>query len=345
MKKILALMLALCMVFALCACSSSEPAAEDTAEAPAEKKFTFLYSDTVTANDPGIVMAKYFADLISEKTDGQITVKVYDNGSLVSAEGELAALLGGEVHMLNITPAKLTAKSPWMSYFDSAYQFDSYEHMQAFLESDIFKDVQQRMAEEQGVHFLGVAYNGVRVMNLSEDCGECRTPEDMQGIMVRMPNSETMMAVGEAVGITPVPLALNETYMAIQTGTVSGQDNPVLSVYNQKFFEVTKYIVRTNHMLSILFPCVSEELWVELGEAGLQEVFQECMNEAMDYCAQYVFDMAGDAEQKLMDEGMVFIDDVDLDAFKAHAADYYSKSPLSASWDMDMVNAIRALEY
>ena len=97
--------------------------------------------------------------------------------------------------------------------------------------------------------------------------------------------------------------------------------------------------------LCILFPCVSEELWVELGEAGLQEVFQECMNEAMDYCAQYVFDMAGDAEQKLMDAGMVFIDDVDLDAFKAYAADYYSKSPLSASWDMDMVNAIRALEY
>lgn len=358
MKRATCFVLSLLVVFAFfTACSSGNPPATTTdasteeppvtestvpSEEPAALKLSWSSSDHPGA--PNMVIAYKLSELLEERTNGQITVEVYPNGSLFNSENLVGAILAGETELGAPSGGMLTNLVPWMSFFDSAYQFSSYEHFKSFVDSEVFEEMQEKFYQDSGLRMLAAHYVGIRHVNVTERVGEVRTPEDLKGVMLRAPNSEPMMAVCEAYGGTPVPIALTETYMAIQTGTVDGQENPISYVYDQKFYEVTKYIIETGHMINNGFIVVNDDVWQDIIDAGLEEVFMECLYEAIEYCEQEIFETVADYEQKLTDEGIIFIKDVDLDAFKQHARDYYATSSIAESWDMELVEKIRALD-
>ena len=137
--------------------------------------------------------------------------------------------------------------------FTAGYLFNSYDHMTATLNGEVGQEVFQKISDEQGLLPLGAWYLGSREISLSEDRA-IKTPEDLNGVNLRMPNSEAWLFLGEALGANPTPMSFSELYLALQTGAVDGQDNPLGSVESAKFYEVQKSITLTHHLVDSVWP-------------------------------------------------------------------------------------------
>ena len=107
---------------------------------------------------------------------------------------------------------------------------------------DAFK---QKAEEELGVKLLSVMYLGRRQVNLRQPKDELtvRTPADLEGVNLRMPGTDAWQFLGKALGAAPTPMAFSEVYTALSTGAVDGQDNPLPTVVDAKFYEVTNQIM------------------------------------------------------------------------------------------------------
>lgn len=114
------------------------------------------------------------------------------------------------------------------------------------------------VAEKMDVQILAVAYLGTRQINLRE-IRAVKTPADLKGVKLRMPGSKEWLFLGEALGATPTPLAFGEVYLGLKTGTIDGQDNPLPTVRAAKFYEVTKQIVLTGHLIDGVFISISSK--------------------------------------------------------------------------------------
>lgn len=115
------------------------------------------------------------------------------------------------------------------------------------------------MVKNVGIRPLGAYYLGTRELNLVEKVGPVRSPADMKGVKLRVPGSPSWIALGKALGGNPTPMSFTEVYMGLKTGAVEGQDNPLPTDKNEKFYEVTKYIVLTNHVVDSVWPTMNEK--------------------------------------------------------------------------------------
>jgi TRAP-type C4-dicarboxylate transport system substrate-binding protein len=169
---------------------------------------------------------------------------------------------------------------------------------------------------------------------------EIKTPDDLKGVKLRMPNSDAFIFLGKALGASPTPVSFSELYMALQTKTVDGQDNPLPTDKNAKFYEVTKSITITNHMVNNLWPCINEKRWQSLTDEQKGWIM-EGVKAGIKYCDETNLK----AEQELIDffksQGLkVYY--ADLDAFKKHVSEQYLKSDFAKAWDMDLYNRVQS---
>ena len=123
--------------------------------------------------------------------------------------------------------------------------------------------LKQQVEAKLGVKLLSVMYLGRRQLNLRTD-KPVNTPADLAGVKLRMPGTESWLFLGRALGANPVPVAFTEIYTALQTGTVDGQDNPLPTVRDSKFYEVTKQIVLTSHLVDLNYLAFSKRVWDRL---------------------------------------------------------------------------------
>lgn len=144
----------------------------------------------------------------------------------------------------------------------AAYLFKDIDHMYKVMTGQIGQTYFDRIAKKLGIHILDVWYLGTRQLNLRHKA-VC-TPKEMRDVKLRMPNSPEWIAMGRALGANPTPIGFGEIYMAIKTGVVDGQDNPLPTDEALKFYEVTKYIIMTGHQIGMLWPSINEKIWKEM---------------------------------------------------------------------------------
>ena len=313
-------------------------------------------ADAAAANDPAVELiftsvsvsgdshteAMYeFADKVEELSGGSVTCKCYDNGSLFSSENEFDALLNGDADLAYISFPTIATQIPSYSMFASGYLFSSYEHMTSVLNGDIgLNKIRPQIEETLNIKPLSSFYLGSRVINTREK--EINSYDDMNGLLLRMPNSEAWLFLGEALGANPTPLSFSELYTALQTGAVDAQDNPLPSIESAKFYEVTKYIAITNHVVDSIMPCINGDTWNSMTEAQ-----QETVTEAMEY-ARDVNDTARlDREAELIkffEEQGLTVTYPDINEFKEKVqAKYMENEDMIKDWDMDLYNEIQAM--
>jgi TRAP-type C4-dicarboxylate transport system substrate-binding protein len=170
---------------------------------------------------------------------------------------------------------------------------------------------------------------------------EIKTPADMAGIKLRMPGTDAWQFLGSALGANPVPIAFTEIYTALQTGAVDGQDNPLPSTKDSKFYEVTKQIVLTSHLVDLNYLAFSKKVWDELTPEQ-QATVQKAADDAAELGRQRQLKLEGELEQFFKDQGLkVYTPDVE--AFRAQVQKAYLESEISKSWPEGMVDKINAL--
>jgi TRAP-type C4-dicarboxylate transport system substrate-binding protein len=221
-------------------------------------KFSCAFSET----DLRAKGYKAFAEAM--KADFEL--EPYWSNTLFKQGAELVALQRNNLDLCNLAPADIAKQVPAWSLLTSAYLFRDYAHLKKTFASDVGKQFIGMARDQLGVEVIRPVYFGARQVNLKPD-KKINTPADMAGIKLRMPPGEYWQFLGESIGANPTPVAFAELYTALQTGTVDGQDNPLVTAKTMKFDEVTTQFVLTSHVLGYDVLTVSKKVWASLTPA------------------------------------------------------------------------------
>lgn len=200
----------------------------------------------------------------------------------------------------------------------------------------MFDDV----AAATGIRPLGAFYLGSRQLNYKDIGRDIMKPEDLKGVKLRMPNTPSWLFLGKSLGGNPTPVAFSELYMALSSGTVDAQDNPLPTVSNAKFYEVANNISLTGHVVDSVWPTINESVWKEMG-ADLQNKMLAAVEKAKQICDQTNLD----AEAKLVDffkaKGIKVVTP-DVNAFMTHVQkQYLEDEEMVSKWDMDLYKKVQ----
>ena len=306
----------------------------------ANKPVTLVVSITAANTEENYTghSLQVFKDTVEKNSNGNVKLDCYWSNALFSQDAETAACIAGDCDMIYSGASWLTDGSPWVSMFTSGYFFKSVGHLNSVMNGSIGKEVYERIAKEQGILPLGAIYTGSRDISLSIDKA-IKTPSDLKGIKLRMPNSESWMFLGKALGANPTPVNYSDLYLALKTGTVDGQDNPVTAMQAAKFYEVQKSITITNHVIDSIWPTVNVKKWNSLTKQQ-QQWIMEGFEAARDYCEKANTESVDSAIDFCKRNGLkVYY--ADIDAFSKHVQDYYLQSKYSEMWDMDLYKRIQ----
>ncbi len=167
------------------------------------------------------------------------------------------------------------------------------------------------------------------------------TPDDLAGVKLRMPGTDAWQFLGKALGANPVPMAFTEVYTALQTGAIDGQDNPLPTDKDSKFYEVTKQIVLTSHLVDLNYLALSKKVWDSL-TPDQQAVVQKAADAAAESGRQKQLQLESELEQFFKDQGLqVYAPDVE--AFRSHVQQAYLNSDFAKDWPEGMLDKINAL--
>ncbi|WP_394212065.1 sialic acid TRAP transporter substrate-binding protein SiaP [Enterovibrio calviensis] len=262
------------------------------------------------------------------------------NASLFKQGTELEAIARGNLDMAMASAQELAEFIPAFSIFAAGYMHRDADHQVAVFNSDAMDPLKEEVEDLLGVKLLSVIYLGRRQLNLRTD-EEVKTPADLAGVKLRMPGSDSWQFLGKALGANPTPMAFTEVYTALQTGAVDGQDNPLPTDKDAKFYEVTKQIVLTNHLVDLNYLAVSKKVW-----DGLTPEQQTQMQKAADDAAAYGRKNQLALEAELVDffrEQGLKVYEPNLEAFRSHVQKAYLESEFSESWPEGMVENINNL--
>ncbi|MGB0167653.1 MAG: TRAP transporter substrate-binding protein DctP [Paracoccaceae bacterium] len=303
-------------------------------------KMTFTLATSGSETDQrSVAMASVFAPMVAEFADYQPGY----NGTLFAQGTELEAIAGGNLTMSIASAQELAQFFPEFSIFATGYVHQDAAHQVRVFNDPLMDPFKKTAEEELGVKLLSVMYLGRRHVNLRQTRAELdvQTPADLAGVNLRMPGTDAWQFLGSALGASPTPLAFSEVYTSLSSGAIDGQDNPLPTVVDQKFYEVTKQIALTSHLVDLNYIAFSKETW-----DGLTADQQLTVQRAADAAAAYGRLKQLDKENNLADfirsQG-VEIYTPDLEAFRTHVQAQYVGSEAAASWPKGVLERINEL--
>ena len=262
------------------------------------------------------------------------------NGALFKQGTELEAIARGNLEMSIGSAQELSSFFPEFTILTAGYVHQSAEHQVAVFNDPIMDPLKAKVEAELGVKLLTVMYLGKRQINLKGD-KEIKTPADMAGIKLRMPGSDAWQFLGGALGASPVPVAFPELYTALQTGAVDGQDNPLPTVIDSKFYEVTNQIVMTSHLVDLNYLTISKAVWDGLS-ADQQAAVQAAADAAAEHARQLQLQKETEAVAFLTEKGLK-VYEPDVAACREAAQAAYLASDYAKDWPAGMLDRINEL--
>jgi tripartite ATP-independent transporter DctP family solute receptor len=239
------------------------------------------------------IAATEFARVANERLQGRATVIVYGAGQLGGDRDALQKLKLGTLDFA-VPSTVMSAEVPAFAFFDMPYVVDDREHMRR-IEEKIFWPELAPLAEERGYRVLALWENGFR--HITNSVRPIVRPEDLAGIKIRTPNSPWRVSLFRALGANPSPIAFSEVFMALQTGLMDGQENPLTNIQGASFDEVQTYLSLTGHVYSPAYLIVGTEHWMRL-PADIRAILEEVAREMQTF----VFETAREVDARILDE-------------------------------------------
>jgi TRAP-type transport system periplasmic protein len=314
-----------------------------TALAPAawaQDKITLRLSTPASETDQrSVALSSVFGPAVAAFADYQ----PHYNASLVAQGAELEAIAVGDLEMSITSAQELATFFPIFSIFTAGYVHQSAEHQVAVFNDAVMDQFKQKVEDELGVKLLAVMYLGQRHVNLRfpRSEREIKTPADLAGVNLRMPGTDAWQFLGRALGANPTPMAFTEIYTALQTGAVDGQDNPLPTVVDAKFYEVTKQIALTQHLVDLNYIAFSKSIWDGLSSEQ-QDAVQQAAIDAAEAGRQAQLAKEQELVSFLRGQGLD-VYEPDLDAFRTRVQAEYLTSELAAAWPEGVLDRVNEL--
>jgi tripartite ATP-independent transporter DctP family solute receptor len=289
-----------------------------------------------TAGPPADFLAKsmesFKADI--EKAGVGIKVEVYPSSKLFRQGTEVPAIQRGNLEMSTMNTFEISQQIPAFGFLNRAYLFKDYDHMMMVMQGPVGNALHDAVAKTMGIEILSTAYLGTRQVNLRK-ARPVKTPDDLKGVKMRMPASPEWLLLGRTLDVEPTPMGMAEVYVALQTGTVDGQENPLTIMYAAKFFEVTQQVVLTSHLVQPVFFALAKPVWDKMTDAQ-KKVVKDAAIKAADQNNKGRYANEKQVADLLKTKGLK-IETPDLAAFRANADKIYAASDLAKKWDAKLM--------
>ena len=297
--------------------AETEAAAPAEGEATAEvEEIDLVFSHINAETHTWHKMAVKFKELIEEKSGGKITCTIYPNNQLGSEiETVQSAIAGMGDCDIVLTGESMQTYVEELGIIGMPYAITSDEHMDAVLNGEVGAELDALMLQA-GLRNLGAVKRGPRNITSNK---EIHTPDDLQGFIIRTPESKMTMAAFEAMGAKPTPMAFSEIFTSLQQGVIHGQENPLANIYDASLYEVQDYVIETEHLRAWVYFAISEARFSSFSPAA-QAMIQECATEAIAYEHELFLEDEAKLKSVLEENGMTFIE-VDQAPFKEKAVE------------------------
>ena len=307
------------------------------APAWAQTKVLLRISTPAVPDDWHGKMWTVFKEALDKSAPAEFDVQINLNATLFKQGTEPAAMARGNLELSSISAFDIAKLVPEFSIFTAGYVIRDPQHQRKVFDGPIGQELFKLATDKMDVTLLTPIYLGTRQINL-RDVRNVRTPADLKGVKLRMPGSKEWLFLGEALGATATPLAFGEVYLGLKTGTIDGQDNPLPTVRAAKFFEVTKQLVLTNHLVDGVFIAISDKAWKAMTPAQRQNV-----QAAAAAAAAFNNEGRMKEEAQIVDffkaQGLT-VTTPDVEAFRKAVQAAYAASDMAKAWPAGMLERI-----
>ncbi|WP_386082786.1 TRAP transporter substrate-binding protein [Vreelandella sp. F11] len=270
-------------------------------------------------SSPQYLSSQYFGEILEQRTDGRITVNVFPNSQLGDDVQMLEMLQTGTLDMTYPSSSATTGYVEQLAAFDLPFLLPSREAAVAVMQSDVAQGMLDAF-EGTGLKALAFSENGYR--QLSNSARPVSSPDDVAGLDVRGLSVRTMenpvhLAIWEALGANPTPMAFGELFSAMEQGVVDGQENPWSTILTSNFNEVQDYGTETRHVYTPFIMMLSERTWDRMAPE-YQALVQEAARQSAEYEIQLSAEYDDWSRDQLAERGMEItrLDDEQLAAFQ-----------------------------
>jgi tripartite ATP-independent transporter DctP family solute receptor len=264
------------------------------------KDRTIKYAVIYDIKHPHGLGAQKFADLVAQRSDNKIKVKVYPNATLGGEVAIISAMQGGTVEMAAMATSQLVGVIKDFAALDLPFLFNNEMEVDRVVDGPVGKAFLDKMPEK-GLVGLSWFEHGFR--NLTNSRRPVTKLEDIQGLKIRVEQNAVAVDTWKALGTNAVPMPFPELYTALEQKAVDGQENPYSTVDSAKFYEVQKYLSVTKHKYTPLVLTLSKKFWDQLS-ADEKKVIQDAATEAAVYQRKANRDLNEQYLQSLKKTGM-----------------------------------------
>ncbi len=246
------------------------------------------------------IIATEFERLVEEYTEGAVDVRLRCCSQVGTEDDAFRALQLGTVDAYIITQNNVSPHWPLMDVFVLPYIFQDTEHLLAVSNGPVGEMIRAQIEADTGVHLL--TFGGPSYRDMFNSHHAVETIEDLDGLKMRVPRNEVMLATFEAFGAEPVPLAWSETPTALQTGTIDGGDNGTSVIRDMRFYEYAEHLTILDHFTSVSPLFASDRFMSSLSEEQRAAVLQAAAD-AGAHQAEIILNEAEEIRTWLVDEG------------------------------------------
>ncbi len=226
-------------------------------------------------------------DALEQYSDGKITVTIYPNSQIGSDSEMIASCVAGDVDIVYQTGSTHSTFVPETTLFDVPFLLSGYDKDKIYdvITHSEFRDM-YNAANEAGGFKLLMLRAGSDGMDFTAN-RPASSVADLAGLKIRTAQVEARMALWEALGANPTPMAFSELYMALQNGTVEGQENNLSNTLNTAIYDVNQYLFRTNHSSPSMELTMNKEKF-----DSLPQEYQDLLTQICDELSRYDWDLS-----------------------------------------------------
>jgi tripartite ATP-independent transporter DctP family solute receptor len=301
------------------------------------QEVTLRLAHVLSPSEPMHLASERYAELVRERSGGRVAIEVFPSGQLGS-NPDLYEQVRMGVPVIQISdPGYLSDFVADFGVLNGPYLLDDPADFQKLIDSDWYAGIVEQIAEEHRIRVLSLNWLfGSRHVIANQPV---RTLADFENLSIRVPPNVMWIETFQALGARGTALAWPEVYSGLANRVIDAAEAPLSSLYGSKLYESADTISMTGHFTAFTGPIINEDLFQAMPE-DLQAILTEAAAEAGVYMADLVNAQQGEFRANLEAQGVTFVDDVDVEAFRTATAAVYQAFP---AWSEGLHDRIRAL--
>ena len=327
MKQALKLVGVAALGFALllsAGCGGGDKNAAAPAPAKAPEKITLKFGHLADEKNTWHLGALKFKEIVEKNSNGRLEVRVYPNEQLGKEKDLVTSIQNGTADIGIFGETLTTFGASKTILMATPYLLKDSAQLHKVAGGEVGKEIEAQVLDKVKLRTIGYFERGPRDLTSNRPI---KTPADLNGLKVRVPNVPLFVDTWQALGAKPIPMAFSEVFTSLQQGTIDGQENPYALIRSANFFEVQKFLNKTGHVRSWIYVCIGEKRFASL-PPDLQKVVLDAGKEMQKYENELF--IKGEKElETFLKSKMTFVD-VDIAAFQAK-----SKDAVLAKFDAD----------